>query len=286
MYRIITDSACDLKVELIKQYKIEMIPIYIYNEDKEYRDKVSIMPEKMYSMMDEGAFFKTAQIPPKIFEDSFRNHLSKGDKCLYIGFSSGISSTFNSSVVARENVLKDYPKGEIIVFDSRLTCGMLGLAVLEAAKMLDANRGIEEIIDMLEHYRDHGEHIFTVDNIEYLFKGGRVSRTSAIIGGMLNIKPILEIRDGKLEILEKIRGRKKAMNRMADIIKERNHNICEQTVAVGHSNDMKSKDLLIEKITRETECQNYIIEYMGGAIAAHTGPGILAVFFLNKLYNE
>ncbi len=286
MYRIITDSACDLKVELIQKYKIEMIPIYIYNEDKEYRDKVSIMPEKMYSMMDEGAFFKTAQIPPKIFEDSFRNHLSKGDKCLYIGFSSGISSTFNSSVVARENVLKDYPKGEIIVFDSRLTCGMLGLAVLEAAKMLDANRGIEEIIDMLEHYRDHGEHIFTVDNIEYLFKGGRVSRTSAIIGGMLNIKPILEIRDGKLEILEKTRGRKKALNRMSDIIKERNHNICEQTVAVGHSNDMKSKDLLIEKITRETECQDYIIEYMGGAIAAHTGPGILAVFFLNKLYNE
>jgi DegV family protein with EDD domain len=286
MIRLITDSACDLKAELIEKYNIEMIPIFIYKEDREYRDKVSIMPESMYEMMDEGAFFKTAQIPPKIFEDCFRNHLSKGEECLYIGFSSGISSTFDSAMSARESVLKDYPDGDLTVFDSKLTCGMLGLAVLESAKMIDAGKGLDEILDMLEHYRDHGEHIFTVDDIEYLFKGGRVSRTSAIIGGMLNIKPILEIKDGKLEILEKTRGRKKALNRMTSIVSERSHNIKDQTVAVGHSNDMKSMDILMEKIKNETGCHSFITEYMGGAIAAHTGPGILAVFFLNKLYEK
>lgn len=211
MYKIITDSACDLNSGLIRKYNIEIIPIYIYNEDKEFRDKVSILPENMYDMMDEGAFFKTAQIPPKVFEDCFRKVLSQGNQCLYIGFSSGISSTFNSALAARETVLKDYPEEEITVFDSKLTCGMLGLAVLEAAKMLDAGKSIEEIIDMLEHYRKHGEHIFTVNDIEYLYKGGRVSRTSAIIGGMLNIKPILEVKDGKLQILEKTRGRKKPL---------------------------------------------------------------------------
>lgn len=286
MYKIITDSACDLSAELIEKYDIEVIPIYIYSEEKEYTDKETIMPETMYSMMTEGAFFKTAQIPPKVFEERFRAHLSNGDKCLYIGFSSGISSTFNSAKIAKECVIKDYPKEDLIVFDSKLTCGMLGLAVLKAAKLIGENKNINEVIHMLEHYRDHGEHIFTVDDIEYLFKGGRVSRTSAIVGGMLNIKPILVITDGKLEILEKIRGRKKALNRMIELVNERSDNLKTQTVAVGHSNDKKSMDIIIEKLKTEAGCQTMLIEYMGGAIAAHTGPGILAVFFLNKSYEQ
>ncbi len=282
MIHIITDSACDLNQAIIEKYNITMIPINVYSGEQEYKDKETIMPQELYQRMVEGEFFKTAQIAPAVFEKHFETYAQKGQPCIYIGFSSGISSTFDSAVLAQKMVKEKYPEAVVEVYDSLLTCGMLGMAVQEAAQMAHRGADMKEIVEQLDYFKQKGQHVFTVDNIEYLFKGGRVSRTSAFVGDLLNIKPILDMHEGKLRTLEKIRGRKKAITKLVTHIKERGGDFSEKVIHVGHSNDQESLDFLLKKINEELQPKEIVTEYLGSAVGAHTGPGILSVFFLGK----
>lgn len=286
IYKILTDSACDLPEEIVKQHNIEVIPIYIFNDEQEYLDKVDISPEKIFNIMrDENVMFRTSQITPADFERVFERYAKNNEPCIYIGFSSGISSTYHSACLAKTIINEKYPDFDIEVYDSKSTCGALGLMVAKAAEMIEAGCNKEELFNMLDHYRDHLEVLFTVDNIDYLYRGGRVSKTAAVVGGLLNIKPILRFNDGKIVVCDKVRGSKKVNSRLLEIIKENADDLKDQRIAFGHSEDLERYEIVKNMVKDELGYAEEYTTYIGSAVSAHTGPGIIAIFYLNKKYN-
>ena len=287
--KILSDSACDLPEEILKEYNIDLLPIIVVKDDEEYLDKVTIDPKKMYDDMRNGEVYKTAQIPPHMFEDKFEELAKKEESVIYIAFSSGLSGTYQTSVLVRDSLKDKYPNMDIDIVDSKSASVGFGLLVHKAGKMAKEGRSKEEILNMLDFYVKHIEHIFTVDNIEYLFRGGRVSRTQAFVGGLLNIKPILDIpEDGTLQPREKVRGHSKVMKRMIEIMGERSGNadLNNQTIGINHGDDIEGAMKLKEMIEEKYSCTDFVINVIGCAIGAHSGPGTLSVFFLNEKFED
>lgn len=280
--RIITDSASDLSIDLIKRLEIDVLPLSVHLEEMEYKDGETLEPKELYKNMREGKVYKTSQVSPQAFKEVFIEHAKKKVPCVYIGFSSELSGTYQSSLLAKNEVLEEYPDFDITTIDTKCASGGFGLVVLKAAQMAMDGASKEEIVKTAEFYANHMEHIFTVDDLEYLYRGGRVSRTAAIVGSLLNIKPILHVESGRLVPLEKVRGRNKVLKRMMDIIEERGVNLSSQTIGMTHGDDleiaMKAKEIMEERFN----CKDFVIRDVGCAVGAHSGPGTLAIFFLNK----
>ena len=283
--KILSDSACDLPEEILKEYDIDIIPILVSKDEVEYFDKVTLEPQTLYDDMRNGLVYKTAQIPPLMLEEKFEEIAKKKQSTIYICFSSGLSGTYNTSVLVKDTIMDKYPDLDLDIVDSRSASVGFGLLVYEAAKMAKAGKSKEEILKMLDFYIKHIEHIFTVDDLEYLFRGGRVSRAQAMVGGLLNIKPILDMpEDGTLRPIEKVRGRNKVLKRMLEIMEERggNADLKNQTIGINHGDDIEGALKLKEMIEEKYGCTDFVLNIIGCAIGAHSGPGTLSVFFLNE----
>ncbi len=286
--KIISDSACDLPKSIIEDLNIDIMPILVFKDEEEYLDGETIIPKDIYKNMREGGIvYKTAQIPPTAFKEEFEKLAKSEESVIYIAFSSGLSGTYQTSLMVRDSLKDQYPNMDIDIVDSRAASVGMGLIVEKAGLMAKEGKSKEEILKALDFYIEHMEHIFTVDDIEYLFKGGRVSRTQAFVGGLLNIKPILCINEeGKLVALEKVRGHKKVLKKMLSILEEKSENVdlSQQIVGINHADDLESAMALKDAISEKYGVQDFIINYTGCAIGAHTGPGNISLFFLNKDY--
>lgn len=280
--RIITDSACDLPLDVIQKYDIDVVPILVYHNVTEYLDGVTLQPSELLQEMRHGKVYRTSQIPPQMFVDRFIQYAQRGESCIYLSFSSGLSGIFQSATMAKGLVQDLVPDFTMEVIDTKCASIGLGLVVYEAAKMAKAGKSLEEIVETVHFVAEHMEHIVTVDNLDYLYRGGRVSRAAAFIGGILNIKPILDVEDGKLIPIEKVRGRKNVLRRMVQIMGERGVNLANQIIGVNHGDDMEGATQLMEMITAEYGCTDFLLHCIGAAVGAHSGPGTLSVFFLNK----
>lgn len=283
--KILSDSACDLPKEILDEYNIDILPILVIKDDKEYLDGETLDPIKLYEDMRNGEVYKTAQIPPSVFEKKFEEIAKSGESTIYICFSSGLSGTYQSAVIAKEAIKEKYPDLDLEIVDSKSASVGFGLLVYKAAQMAKAGKSKEDILKTLDFYVDHIEHIFTVDDLEYLFRGGRVSRAQAIVGGLLNIKPILDIpEDGTLRPIEKVRGRNKVLKRMIKIMEERGGeaDLKNQTIGINHGDDIEGAMRLKKMIEEKYGCTDFVINIIGCAIGAHSGPGTLSVFFLNE----
>lgn len=287
--KILTDSACDLPNDIIEKYDIDVMPLMVIDNDKEYEDNVTIKPESLYDNMRDGRVYKTSQVPQKTFEDEFKDIAKKKECAIYVAFSSGLSATHQASVIVKDSVKDQYPDLDITIVDTKSASLGFGLFVYKAAKMAKEGKSKEEILNMLEFYINNIEHIFTVDDIEYLFRGGRVNRAQAFVGGLLSIKPILHVTDeGKLQPLEKIRGKNKVLKRMLEIMDERTQKVDlkEQTIGISHGDDLDKAMKLKEMIEEKYGCTDFVINNVGCVIGAHSGPGTLALFFLNEKYED
>lgn len=280
--RIITDSACDLPKNIIDEYDIHVIPILVYLEDKEYLDGETLDPIELYNNMRNGKVYKTAQIPPATFKEVFLEYAKKNESVIYVAFSSGLSGTYQSALMAKNEVLEEYPDFDLEVIDTKCASVGFGLVVYKAAQMAKEGKSKEEIVNIVNFYSQHMEHIFTVDDLEYLYRGGRVSRTAAFVGSLLNIKPILDVEDGKLVPIEKVRGRKKVLKRMIEIMEERGVDLSNQVIGINHGDDLEGAKKLEDMIRERFGCKEFIVNIVGCAIGAHSGPGTLSVFFLNE----
>ena len=279
--KMITDSSCELTENYIEDLNIEVVPITIHLGEEEFRDGIDIKPEELLAGMKEGNRYKTSQISPQTFKEVFKKHIAKYDTVIYIAFSSEISGTYQSAMIAKNELMEEVETPfDLEIIDSKCVSLGLGLVVIKAAEMITKGESKEKILEKVEYLSKNMEHIFTVDDLEYLYRGGRVSYTSAFVGGLLSIKPILNVDEGKLVPIEKIRGRKKAIKRMAEIVKERGVNLDEQTVGINHGNDLESVELLKEQL-KELGVQHFIVNTVAAAIGAHSGPGTLSVFFLS-----
>ncbi|NLM52282.1 MAG: DegV family protein [Firmicutes bacterium] len=279
--KVLTDSAADLPPSLMQEYGIEMIPLYVFEGDKEYLDGITLQSDVMFEAMRRGQVFKTAQAEPAAFKERFLEYVKNGQSCIYVGFSSELSATFQSAVIAREEVRELYPDCQIELVDTKCASMGQGLVVYHTAKWVKEGLPLAEVVEKTMHCARHMEHIFTVDDLEYLYRGGRVSRTTAMIGGILNIKPILHVEKGRLVPLERVRGKNKVIRRMLEIMRERGRNLKEQTIGISHGDDLESANKLMEAIRKEFGCHDFIMNPIGCAVGAHAGPGTLALFFQN-----
>lgn len=280
--KIIADSGCDLPQEIIEKLEIDILPLSVIINDKEYADGIEIEPVKLYELMKKGEAPKTAQVSPGTFKERFTKYAKEKREVLYIGFSSELSGTFNSSYLMKEEVKEEYPDFKIEAYDTLAASLGCGLIVYKAGVLAKDGASMEEILEEVDFYSKHMEHIFTVDDLEYLHRGGRVSKTQAFVGGLLSIKPILDIKEGKLIPIEKVRGANKVIKRMIDIMNKRGVNLENQTVAISHGDDLVRAMQLKEMMEEKFGIKNFIINMVGCSIGAHSGPGTLAIFFLNE----
>lgn len=282
--KILSDSACDLPEEILKKYNIDILPIIVIKDDQEYLDRVTIKPETVYDNMRKGELYTTAQISASMFTDKFKEYVENQESVIYIAFSSGLSGTYQTSMIVRELISKDYPDFDLDIVDTKAASGGFGLIVLYAAKLAKEGKSKSEILRAIDCFVSSIEHIFTVDDIEYLFRGGRVSRTQALVGGLLNIKPILHVEEGKLVPLEKVRGKNKVYKKILNMIEKRSENVDlkTQTICITHGDDLEEALKLKSMIEEKFGASDFLINTIGASIGAHSGPGTLAVFFMNR----
>lgn len=282
--KIITDSAVDLPNELLNTYDIKVIPLRVYDEqENEFFDGITLDPIDLLRNMRDGKVYKTSLPSLEKTQELFTTYAKQDVSCIYLAFSSELSGTYQSSVLVKEEVKETYPNFSLEIIDTKCISTGLGLVVIEAAEMAQGGATKEEILNRIAFMTNHMEHIFTVDDLQYLVRGGRLSKVAGFIGGLLNIKPILNVEEGKLIPLEKIRGRKKVFQRIIDIMEVRGKDLKNQTIGISHGDDLESVNMLTEMITEKFGCKVFVVNSIGAAIGAHAGPGTLAVFFLNEV---
>jgi len=281
--KIVTDSASDIPRWVIEKYGLHVIPTPVVIDDKDYFDGQTIFPEEFYNILRSGKDVKTYHINSQMFYDNFLPYAQRGDEVIYICFSTGIAGTYNAANIAKTELLEEYQDFDLTIIDSKCASMGFGLATYYALKMQQAGAGKEELIEAIQWYCDHMEHIFTVKTLEYLLKGGRLSRTSAFAGSLLDIKPIIEVNDlGALEPIEKIRGRQKSLKRLVEIVGERGKDLTNQIVGIVHGDDAETMEAVKEMLKNTYGCRHFMDNYIGCAIGAHTGPGIIGIVFLNE----
>ena len=281
-FKIITDSATDLPKEIIDKYQLHVIPTPVTIDGTDYFDGKTIFPEKFYRIQADGADIKTYHINQYMFRENFEPYAKAGDEVLYLCFSTGIAGTFNAANLAKEELLEEYPDFKLTILDTKCASLGFGLVVEKVLRMQENGAPKELILEAAQYFCDHMEHIVTVETLEYLYKGGRLSRTSAVLGGVLDVKPIIEVNDeGALVAFEKVRGRHKSLKRCVELVGERGVELDKQIIGVVHGNDPKTCEQVCEVLMEKYHCRGIIKSWVGCAIGAHTGPGIIGIVFLS-----
>lgn len=279
---ILADSACDLPLSFYKENNVTLIPLQVHLEGKNYEDLQTIDPKQVYQAMRNGKAPKTSQASPEYFMNQFTQFAKEKKQGIYIAFSSQLSGTYQTAVMCLHQVKEQYPDLDIEIIDTKCASLGVGLVVKSAAKLANEGASKEAILHDITFNMTHMEHLFTVDDLEYLARGGRISKASAFVGGLLNIKPLLDVEDGKLIPLEKIRGKKKLMKRIIELMHERGQNLEVQTIAISHGDDEETALEYKAAIQAEFGTKDIFINTVGATIGAHSGPGTIAIFFLNQ----
>ncbi|MBU3188219.1 DegV family protein [Clostridium bowmanii] len=283
---IVTDSDCDLSAKYIKQNNISTIPFYFNLKGIDYEDNLtkSIGYKEFFDELSKGEMPTTSQITPYKFEEYFRKYISEGYSIIYIAFSSGLSETYNNAVRARETIIEENSSADITVIDSRRATAGQGLLVYYACEMLAQGKSKENIINWIEDNKLKVNLWFTVDSLEHLKRGGRISATSATVGTLLEIKPILDFDNtGKLVTVKKVRGRKKSIRVLLEEFKDKVINPEEQTIFINHGDCLEDAEHLKSLVMSQVKVKNVIINYVGPIIGTHTGKGILCIAFIGKV---
>ncbi len=281
-FKLLTDSTADLDENWATAHDVEILGLTIQLDGEIYETvgPNRLTSEKLLESMKNGGKPTTSQVNVGQFEESFRRHAQNGDAVLYLAFSSVLSGTYQSSMIARDLVLEEFPDATIEIVDTLAAAGGEGYLSVLAAAARDEGKTLEEtkamIIDILPRLRTY----FLVDDLYHLMRGGRLSKTSAIMGSLANIKPLLWLdKTGKLVPLAKIRGRKKALK---EVVSQATKSIAHRTAVVAYANDLEGAESLKESLLEHDMIDDVLIMPLGPVISAHVGPGTLAVFTIGK----
>ena len=281
-FKLLTDSTADLDENWAIAHDVEILGLTIQLDGEIYETvgPNRLTSEKLLESMKNGGKPTTSQVNVGQFEESFRRHAQNGDAVLYLAFSSVLSGTYQSSMIARDLVLEEFPDATIEIVDTLAAAGGEGYLSVLADAARDEGKTLEEtkamIIDILPRLRTY----FLVDDLYHLMRGGRLSKTSAIMGSLANIKPLLWLdATGKLVPLAKIRGRKKALK---EVVSQATKSIAHRTAVVAYANDLEGAEGLKESLLEHDMIDEVLIMPLGPVISAHVGPGTLAVFTIGK----
>lgn len=282
MIQVIADSTCDIAEELRKGYDLITLPLVITAEGKEYLDGVDLKTQQVYELMQRGILPGTAQIPYDVIHGAFEDCCKKGNDFLYITFSGKMSGCFSFANVVAEELGEEYPKRRMELVDSKGGSGATGLIVLQALKMAKAESTMEEILAQVRFMVEHVEHIFTIADLSWMVKGGRINKPLGFVGSVLNIRPWLDVEDGKMVVRGMVRGEKKAISTVAQEAIRRARKFQTQLIAITHAGDAEAAKK-IEKLLKEAlpACRTAVSQ-IGGVLGVHLGMGGIGVFFFNE----
>lgn len=288
MLRIITDSASDLPKEYIEAHNLHVIPTPVVIDETDYFDGKTIQTKEFYNILDDTKRdVRTYHINPAMFEEAFLPYAQAGDSIIYICFSTGIAGTFNAANIAKTNVLEQYPDFDLTIIDSKSASIGFGLLVSKLVTMLEKGAPKKIIVEAANYFISHMHHVFTVHTLAYLIKGGRLSKFKGTIAETLDMKPILIVdKEGSLQVLKTVRGRKKSMKALIDYAKANGYDLPSQTLAICHGEDEDALQFLLGLADAELKPNDKLISTVGCAIGAHTGCGIVGLCFLDASEEE
>lgn len=273
--KLITDSTCDLTQELIEKYDIHVLPLSVHIGDRSFKDGESITLSEMYHGVKEGsAFPTTSQVNPQEFHDVYKKYLDEGYKIISLHVSASLSGTIQSAEIAKDMLESE----DITILDSKGVSGVMFLALVEAGEMIHAGKSFDEVVAKIKETTEKVKVLVTFDTMEYLVKGGRVPKSVGAIGGFLGIKPLISIKEGKLEMVDKARGSKKAQKSLLSFI-DSTPRKKDSKVVVINSLDSDMNRAVIDHL-KKNEIRSHEIE-VGCVLGVHAGPKLVGVFILS-----
>ncbi len=285
-YVILTDSSCDLTAELAQELGISVVPLSVLTDGKEYLnylDGREIEIKTFYNMIREGKTATTSAVNIATFRDAMKAILDEGKDVLYIGFSSGLSGTVGAGINAARELSEEYPDSKIFAVDTLGASLGQGMIVYYAAMKKAEGASIEEVRDFVENHKFNMAHWFTVDDLNHLKRGGRISPATAAIGTMLNIKPVMHMdNEGHLVAVGKVRGRKTSLKELVNSMEASWLPEENPTIFISHGDCLEDAEYVASLIREKLGVNDIRINYVGPVIGAHTGPGVVALFFWAK----
>lgn len=277
--RIFADTACDIPREYYDNGHVVPFELTVEVNGNVYKDVFEMDGKKLYDALRDGAQPKTSQVAPDIFMTKFEDLAKSGEEGIYIAFSSELSGTYSTANMIKAQLLETYPDMKLEIIDSKSASYGLGMSILEAVRLKEAGKSYEEVVSEMKKFVTCVNHIFTVGDLNHLAKNGRVSKTSAVVGGMLNIKPILIVQDGKLTPIDKVRGQKKAINYMADYLEKKGGDFTNKNIGICHSDDIELVEAVKVVLTERLHPASFEVVTIGSVIGAHVGLGTVGIFF-------
>ena len=283
-YRIVTDSAADMSAAMVEELGVTVLPLCFTMEEKTYEDHPDrrAMPiEEFYRRLREGKMATTSAVNVAQYIDVLEPMLQAGEDVLVLAFSSGLSTTYNSSAIAVAELREKYPERKIFTVDTLCASLGQGLLVWQAVALQKAGKSLEEVRDWAEANKLKLCHWVAVDDLAHLKRGGRISATTAFVGGMLNIKPIIQVdNEGPRINVGKVRGRGASLKYLVDEMGKRITDPQEQVIFISHSDCLEDAKVVGEEAKRRFGVKDVVYNHIGPVIGAHTGPGTVALFFM------
>lgn len=277
--RILADSTCYLPKEYIDKYKISIIPLNVLMNKISYRE-TDLSNEWFYTEMSKLETIPTSSQPSiEDFYNTIEEQVKEGHDIVGIFLSSDMSGTFSTSNLVKDMILENYPNSNIIMIDSRSNCMQAGYAILEASKAAYENKPLDEVISIAKNVIQNSKFIFVPDTLDYLKKGGRIGSASALLGSLLQIKPILTVENGKTTVFTKVRTKKKAIDKIIDTVLEQNSKTPIKGLIVHHINCENEGQDLANRLKEKLNLDNIKVQPIGPIIGLHVGPGSIGVAY-------
>lgn len=281
-FKLVTDTSADLPRKYLEQNDIKVMSLAYIIDGDTYGWDNPMDEHEFYEKMRKGSMPTTSQVNVGDAMEIFERLIRENDEILCVSFSSGLSGTYNSVALAAQNVCESHPGKKIRVVDSKAASLGQGLMVDYALKMQKEGKGLDETADFLEQNFGHFVHVFTVDDLNHLYRGGRVSRATAFVGTLANIKPILHVDDeGHLINIGKVRGRKKSLIELVNLMEQKigDHVKENHTIFISHGDSPADAQFVADEVKKRFGIDSFLINYVGPTIGAHSGPGTIALFF-------
>lgn len=282
-YVITVNSTVDLPKEWLEERKVPVIPLKYTIDNETYTEMEGLSSKEFFEKLRDGKMATTSQINPEEARAQLEPFLKEGKDVLHLGFSSGLSGTYNSMRIAGEELKEECPEAKIIIIDTLCACLGEGLLLYKALQLKEAGKTIEETAKWVEENKLHICHNVTVDDLFHLHRGGRISKASAVLGSVVQIKPIIHMdENGKLQVIGKERGRKKSLNKIVDMAVEQIKGWDNDIAMITHGDCQEDAEYVAKLVRERLGIENILINNIGTVIGSHTGPGVVAVFVMGN----
>ena len=280
---ITVNSTVDLPKEWLEERHVPVLPLKYTIDGETYTDMSGLTAKEFFQKLREGHMSVTSQINPEEAREMLEPFVKEGKDVLHLGFSSGLSGTCNSMRIAAEELAEDYSEAKIIVIDTLCACLGEGLLLYYALKLKEEGKTIDEIAKWAEENKLHVCHNVTVDDLNHLQRGGRISKAAAVLGTLVQVKPIIHMdNNGKLQVIAKERGRKKSLNKIVDMAVEQSKGWENEIIMITHGDCLKDAEYVAGRVREKMGIENILINNIGTVIGSHTGPGVIAVFCMGN----